>query len=47
MKTDSIFYQIFQTLPNVLFELLGESPSKAIGYQFKSVEIKELQHFPV
>ncbi|QYX30160.1 Rpn family recombination-promoting nuclease/putative transposase [Sphaerospermopsis torques-reginae] len=42
MKTDSIFYQIFQTLPTVLFELLGESPDKASGYKFDSVEIKEL-----
>ncbi|MTJ11527.1 Rpn family recombination-promoting nuclease/putative transposase [Anabaena sp. UHCC 0187] len=42
MKTDSIFYQIFQTLPTVLFELLGESPSNAIGYKFDSVEVKEL-----
>jgi predicted transposase/invertase (TIGR01784 family) len=42
MKTDSIFYQIFQTLPTVLFELLGESPSNAIGYKFDSVEFKEL-----
>ncbi|MFM2062310.1 MAG: hypothetical protein RLZZ507_1980 [Cyanobacteriota bacterium] len=42
MKTDSIFYQIFQTLPTVLFELLGESPAKANGYKFDSVEIKEL-----
>ncbi|HLO85289.1 MAG TPA: Rpn family recombination-promoting nuclease/putative transposase [Nostocaceae cyanobacterium] len=42
MKTDSIFYQIFQTLPQVLFELIGESPSQADGYQFGSVEIKEL-----
>ncbi|MFM6036688.1 MAG: Rpn family recombination-promoting nuclease/putative transposase [Sphaerospermopsis kisseleviana] len=42
MKTDSIFYQIFQTLPTVLFELLGESPANASGYKFDSVEIKEL-----
>ena len=43
MKTDSIFYQIFQTLPTVLFELLGESPLNAIGYKFYSVEVKELE----
>jgi len=42
MKTDNIFYQLFQTLPSVLFELLGEPVEKATGYTFKSVEVKEL-----
>lgn len=42
MKTDTIFYQLFQTFPSLLFELLGESPSLAVGYQFTSKEIKEL-----
>jgi len=42
MKTDTIFYTLFQTLPGVLFELLEQSPALALHYQFTSVEIKEL-----
>ncbi|MFM6512828.1 MAG: DUF2887 domain-containing protein [Microcystis panniformis] len=41
MKTDKIFYTLFQVFPELLFELLGESPKLAQNYQFKSVEIKE------
>ncbi|KAI9130004.1 Rpn family recombination-promoting nuclease/putative transposase [Acaryochloris sp. CCMEE 5410] len=42
MKTDSIFYRIFKTDPGILFELLGQSPEAAQGYEFKSVEIKQV-----
>ena len=42
MRTDTIFYQLFQTFPNLLFELIGQSPTEAQCYQFSSVEIKEL-----
>jgi predicted transposase/invertase (TIGR01784 family) len=42
VKTDSIFYKLFQTAPGILFELLGQSPDLAQGYQFESVEIKRL-----
>ena len=42
MKTDSIFYRVFQAAPGILFELLGQSPDLAQGYQFESVEIKQL-----
>ncbi|HIK11158.1 MAG TPA: Rpn family recombination-promoting nuclease/putative transposase, partial [Oscillatoriaceae cyanobacterium M33_DOE_052] len=42
MKTDTIFYQLFQTFPSLLFELIGESPSLAGNYAFSSGEIKEL-----
>lgn len=42
MKTDTIFYTLFQTLPGVLFELLEQSQALASYYQFTSVEIKEL-----
>ena len=42
MRTDSIFYQLFQTFPGLLFELLGTSPSTARNYEFSSREIKEL-----
>ncbi|MGR3279346.1 Rpn family recombination-promoting nuclease/putative transposase [Acaryochloris marina NIES-2412] len=42
MKTDSIFYRIFQIDPGILFELLGQSSDRAQGYEFKSVEIKQI-----
>ena len=42
MKTDTIFYTLLQNLPSVLFELLKESPTLALHYEFSSVEIKEL-----
>ncbi len=42
MKTDSIFYRIFQTDPGILFELLEQSPDLAQGHEFRSVEIKQL-----
>ncbi len=41
MKTDTIFYCLFQELPNIFFELIGNSPAIATGYQFSSVEIKQ------
>jgi predicted transposase/invertase (TIGR01784 family) len=41
MRTDTIFYQLFQTYPNLLFELMGLPAETAVGYQFISVEIKE------
>ena len=42
MRTDTIFYQLFQTFPSILFELMGESPALAQGYEFTSKEVKEL-----
>ena len=42
MKADSIFYRIFQTDPGILFELLGQPAELSIGYEFRSVEIKQL-----
>ncbi len=42
MRTDSIFYQLFQTFPSLLFELIGQPPSLANLYEFSSQEIKEL-----
>ncbi|MGB5960200.1 MAG: Rpn family recombination-promoting nuclease/putative transposase [Coleofasciculaceae cyanobacterium] len=41
MKTDSIFYQLFQTSPNIFFELIGQSNVEVSAYEFKSVEIKQ------
>jgi predicted transposase/invertase (TIGR01784 family) len=42
VRTDTIFYQVFQTFPSLLFELIGQSPTEAQGYNFSSQEIKEL-----
>jgi predicted transposase/invertase (TIGR01784 family) len=42
LKTDSIFYLIFKASPGILFELLEQSPDLALGYDFSSVEIKQV-----
>ena len=42
MRTDTIFYQLFQTFPSLVFELIGADPNQASSYQFSSREIKEL-----
>ena len=39
MQTDSLFYRIFSTLPEVFFQLVGHPP--IAGYQFQSVELKQ------
>jgi predicted transposase/invertase (TIGR01784 family) len=41
VKTDSIFFRVFQTLPSILFELLGEPPELSKHYDFQSVEVKQ------
>ena len=41
MKTDSLFYFLFQTAPSILFELLGQSADLAADYEFRSVELKQ------
>lgn len=41
MKTDSIFYQLFQTFPSIFFELIGQPNAEVSRYEFKSVEIKQ------
>ena len=41
MKRDTIFYQIFQQSPALLFDLLPAPPSNISGYTFDSVEVKE------
>lgn len=41
MKTDSIFYKLFQIAPGIFFELLGQSTTAGDGYEFKSVEVKQ------
>lgn len=41
MRRDSIFYQLFQQYPALLFELLSEPPANAADYTFDSVAVKE------
>ena len=41
LRTETIFYQLFQTFPTLLMELLGEDPASIASYQFTSVEVKE------
>jgi predicted transposase/invertase (TIGR01784 family) len=41
VKTDSIFFHLFKTLPSIVFELLGEPAELGQNYDFKSVEVKQ------
>jgi len=41
VKTDSLFYRLFQTFPSIFFELINHPPEEANNYQFSSVEIKQ------
>jgi len=41
MKTDSIFYKLFQRFPRIFFELIGQLPEHPEAYRFTSVEIKQ------
>ena len=42
MKTDTIFYRLFQSFPSIFFELINQPPETANVYQFSSVEVKQL-----
>ncbi len=42
MKTDTIFYSLFQEFPSIFFELINQSPEQAASYEFTSREIKQL-----
>ena len=42
MKTDTIFYRLFQSFPEFFFELINSSEGIANLYQFSSVEVKQL-----
>lgn len=42
MKTDTIFYSLFQSFPSIFFELIDHPPQEAEIYQFSSVEVKQL-----
>ena len=41
METDAFFYQLFNQLPQTLFELLGLPAARAKAYRFDSVELKK------
>jgi predicted transposase/invertase (TIGR01784 family) len=41
MKTDALFYQLFQDLPDCYFELIGAPAELAEGYTFASEELKQ------
>lgn len=41
MKTDTIFYKLFNILPGTFFELIGQSPEQVKNYEFISEEIKQ------
>jgi predicted transposase/invertase (TIGR01784 family) len=41
MRTDTLFYQLFQTFHTLLFELTEQPITTAEGYEFVSVEVKE------
>lgn len=42
MKTDTIFYSLFQAFPSIFFELINRSPEEAASYEFTSREVKQL-----
>ncbi len=42
MKTDTLFYQLFQEFPSIFFELIGQSSTQADDYQFTSIELKQV-----
>lgn len=41
MKTDSLFYFLFQSAPGLFFELIGQPPAQTQDYQFRSIELKQ------
>jgi len=41
VKSDSIFYRLFQELPSCYFEAIGEDARRADEYEFRSEEIKQ------
>jgi predicted transposase/invertase (TIGR01784 family) len=42
VKTDTIFYSLFQEFPSIFFELINKSPTEAVAYEFTSREVKQL-----
>ncbi len=42
MKTDTLFYQLFQEFPSIFFELISQPVTQAHVYQFTSIELKQV-----
>ncbi len=42
MKTDTIFYRLFQSFPSIFFELIQLPVTQANNYHFDSIEVKQL-----
>jgi len=41
VRTDSLFYQLFQLYPAILFELIGNPSPRTSTYSFSSQEVKQ------
>jgi predicted transposase/invertase (TIGR01784 family) len=41
MKTDSLFYKVFQLIPSAFFELISETDPRTVTYAFISQEVKQ------
>ena len=41
MKTDNLFYRIFNTLPMLALELAGVTVANPAGYGFRAEEVKQ------
>ncbi|WP_375495403.1 DUF2887 domain-containing protein [uncultured Nostoc sp.] len=41
MKTDKIFYSLFQAFPSIFFAIVGDNTVNINAYKFVSVEVKE------
>jgi predicted transposase/invertase (TIGR01784 family) len=41
VKTDTLFYSLFQAFPQIFFELIGQPETDANTYQFTSIELKQ------
>ena len=41
MKTDTLFYQLFQNFPSIFFELIGQPTTDVTTYQFTAPEVKQ------
>jgi len=42
MKTDGLFYRLFQTFPRLFFDLVGHNAEQGQAYSFTSIEIKQM-----
>jgi predicted transposase/invertase (TIGR01784 family) len=41
VKTDTLFYQLFQNFPSIFFELIGQPTTDTSIYQFTAPEVKQ------